>query len=355
MACEHFPHDLHPIGPKAIINKCTDCKEKADLVCVTCNKGFCGSCSATHNHFVFANQLGYHCTKCAKEFPLSLHQKYSTSLPPFIPRNIKGFGLYMKAKHPKKIVVMAGAGMSTSAGIPDFRTPGTGLYDNLEKYDLPYPTAVFDIDYFEENPQPFYTLAKELMPGIGKYFPTPTHHFVGFLNNLKVLSMLFTQNIDGLETVANIPDDKTVFAHGHYNTGHCLKCKKLVQKDEFIDDVMLGKVSKCKCGGVIKPDIVFFGENLPKRFFDSFKYVKDCDLLICIGTSLVVEPFASLAEMPELGTPRVLINMEDVGDFNYKDDLKLLGKCDDIIFDIVNEIGQKDAFQKYLDAFEFKK
>ena len=87
---------------------------------------------------------------------------------------------------------MVGAGISVSAGIPDFRTPGTGLYDNLQKYDLPHPTAVFELDYFRENPSPFYLLAKELYPG--QYPPTPTHHFIHLLHKKGILLRCFSQN-----------------------------------------------------------------------------------------------------------------------------------------------------------------
>ena len=89
------------------------------------------------------------------------------------------------------------SGISVSAGIPDFRSPGTGLYDNIAKYNLPDPTAIFDIDYFQENPAPFYQLAKELFPGQHK--PTPTHLFIRLLHEKGLLRRCFTQNIDSLE------------------------------------------------------------------------------------------------------------------------------------------------------------
>uniref|UniRef100_A0A8C5EUQ1 NAD-dependent protein deacetylase sirtuin-3-like n=1 Tax=Gouania willdenowi TaxID=441366 RepID=A0A8C5EUQ1_GOUWI len=72
----------------------------------------------------------------------------------------------MKLGRCKKVLVVAGAGISTASGIPDFRTPGTGLYANLEKFNVPYPEAIFNIDYFSNDPQPFFSLAKALYPGI---------------------------------------------------------------------------------------------------------------------------------------------------------------------------------------------
>lgn len=95
------------------------------------------------------------------------------------------------------VIVMAGAGISTSSGIPDFRTPGTGLYDNLQKYRIPHPTAIFEMNYFLYNPKPFFCLAKELYPG--RYKPNVVHYFLKLLDTKGVLLRAWTQNIDGLE------------------------------------------------------------------------------------------------------------------------------------------------------------
>ena len=112
--------------------------------------------------------------------------------------------------------------MFLAAGIPDFRSPGTGLYANLAKYNLPYPEAVFSINFFLKNPQPFYSLAKELMPS--KYKPTIAHYFQRLLIEKGHVLRVYTQNIDALETVANLPDDKVINAHGSFKKGHCLNC-----------------------------------------------------------------------------------------------------------------------------------
>jgi len=138
--------------------------------------------------------------------------------------DFEGIVQYIKDGRAKKIITMAGAGISTSAGIPDFRTPGTGLYDNLQKYNLPEPTAVFDIRFFRHNPQPFFLLARELYPG--KFSPTPCHFFIRLLQEKGLLLRHYTQNIDTLEREAGISDEKLVEAHGAFNTGHCIDCRK---------------------------------------------------------------------------------------------------------------------------------
>ncbi|KAK5985746.1 NAD-dependent protein deacetylase [Trichostrongylus colubriformis] len=191
---------------------------------------------------------------------------------------------------------MTGAGISTSAGIPDFRSPGTGLYNNLQKYNLPDPQAVFDISFFRENPEPFFALSKELFPENLK--PTPCHCFIRLLEKKGILLRWFTQNIDSLEYLTGIPEDKVVTAHGSYRTSTCTSCGKKFDL-QWLEDRVKDKdclVPRCdKCDGVVKPDITFFGENLPKRFFQcAITDFPRCDLLLIMGTSLVVQPFASM-------------------------------------------------------------
>ncbi|KAF3686792.1 NAD-dependent protein deacetylase sirtuin-3, mitochondrial [Channa argus] len=217
----------------------------------------------------------------------------------------------------KRVLVMAGAGISTPSGIPDFRSPGSGLYDNLQQYDLPYAEAIFDINFFHQNPNPFFALAKELYPG--NYQPNLTHYFVCLLHKKGQLLRMYTQNIDGLERLAGIPPEMLVEAHGTFATATCTVCLRKYEGEELRPAVMSGKVPECpSCMGVVKPDIVFFGEELPHHFL---KYVTDfplADLLIIMGTSLEVEPFASLAGAVRNSVPRLLINRDLVGPFAWR-------------------------------------
>lgn len=272
--------------------------------------------------------------------------------------DVDGVVEYIKDGRAKNIIVMAGAGISTSAGIPDFRTPGSGLYDNLQKYNLPNPTAIFDIRYFAKNPKPFFTLAKELYPG--SFNPTPSHYFVKLLEEKGLLLRHFTQNIDTLERVAGISDDKIVEAHGAFHTGHCIKCSKEFSQEWIKDLIFKDEIPTCtkeRCHGFVKPDIVFFGEGLPDRFFDCMMSdFKKCDLLIIMGTSLAVQPFASLVDKVDDACPRVLINMEKVGEASdlsrivggqglkfdspgaYRD-VAMLGTCDDGCRTLAEKLG----------------
>lgn len=223
-----------------------------------------------------------------------------------------------------------GAGISTSAGIPDFRSPDTGLYANLARLDLPEPEAVFDITFFRRKPEPFYTLAQELYPG--KFRPTITHSFIRLLEQKGLLLKLFTQNIDCLEREAGVSDDKIIEAHGSFAKQSCIECKKSYPEERMRDAIAKNWVPHCldlSCNGLVKPDIVFFGEQLPAAFFENRTLPSQADLCIVMGTSLSVQPFASLPQFCDEQAPRLLINMEQVGDLGRRpDDVLLLEDCD---------------------------
>ncbi|XP_018891746.1 NAD-dependent protein deacetylase sirtuin-3, mitochondrial isoform X2 [Gorilla gorilla gorilla] len=218
----------------------------------------------------------------------------------------------IRARACQRVVVMVGAGISTPSGIPDFRSPGSGLYSNLQQYDLPYPEAIFELPFFFHNPKPFFTLAKELYPG--NYKPNVTHYFLRLLHDKGLLLRLYTQNIDGLERVSGIPASKLVEAHGTFASATCTVCQRPFPGEDIRADVMADRVPRCPvCTGVVKPDIVFFGEPLPQRFLLHVVDFPMADLLLILGTSLEVEPFASLTEAVRSSVPRLLINRDLVG------------------------------------------
>ncbi|XP_036005800.1 NAD-dependent protein deacetylase sirtuin-2 isoform X2 [Fundulus heteroclitus] len=229
--------------------------------------------------------------------------------------SLEGVARYINSGKCKNIVCMVGAGISTSAGIPDFRSPDTGLYANLQKYNLPYPEAIFQIDYFKKHPEPFFALARELYPG--QFKPTICHYFIKMLKDKGLLRRCYTQNIDTLERVAGLEGEDLIEAHGTFYTSHCVSfcCRKEYNLDWMKEKIFSDAIPKCeKCSSLVKPDIVFFGENLPARFFTSMKMdFPRCDLLIVMGTSLQVQPFAGLVSRVSKSCPRLLINMEKAG------------------------------------------
>ncbi|KAJ3360528.1 NAD-dependent protein deacetylase sirtuin-2 [Allomyces arbusculus] len=280
----------------------------------------------------------------------------------------------IKLGRAKSIVVLAGAGISTSAGIPDFRSPGTGLYANLQKYNLPEPEDMFCVDYFEENPDPFFTLAKEMYPG--QFKPTRTHHFLKLLNDKGLLRRILTQNIDALENMAGIPATKIVAAHGNFSRARCLSCRRIVTSRERLRALRArifegqpgDPAPRCdSCGtGLIKPDIVFFGEEMPREFGLAVKGdLPRADLVVVMGTSLKVAPFCHAVDHARPSVPRVLINRERVGekkhgflgmDFDgschrYHRDVFIKGSCDDVVADLCELLGWTDELKALEDQF----
>ncbi|KAJ8248213.1 hypothetical protein GJAV_G00239630 [Gymnothorax javanicus] len=240
----------------------------------------------------------------------------------------------------KRILVLTGAGVSVSCGIPDFRSRD-GIYARLAKDfpDLPDPQAMFDIEYFRRDQRPFFKFAKEIYPG--QFQPSPCHKFISMLDKEGKLLRNYTQNIDTLEQVAGVR--RIIQCHGSFATASCLICKHQVDCEAIREDIFNQVVPHCpRCPdfplAIMKPDIVFFGENLPEQFHRAMKRDKDeVDLLIVIGSSLKVRPVALIPSSIPHEVPQILINREQLPHLNF--DVELLGDCDVIINELCHRLG----------------
>ena len=186
------------------------------------------------------------------------------------------------------IVFFGGAGVSTESGIPDFRSVD-GLYN--QKYDYP-PEYMLSRRFFDEDPKGFYKFYFDKMI-YEDIEPNITHKVLKKLENLGKLKAIVTQNIDGLHEKAGCKNVYTI--HGSVYKYHCLKCNKAYTLDDILkykDDV-----PTCSCGGIIKPDVVLYGEMLPDDMYNnSIKAIYEADTLIVAGTSLVVYPAAGMID-----------------------------------------------------------
>jgi len=203
----------------------------------------------------------------------------------------------------KRVVALTGAGISTAAGIPDFRGP-QGLYVTRQ-YD---PETVFDISYFHRDPEPFYDFTRDFLSAIHTIEPTFTHSFLADLEAQGKLTAVVTQNIDSLHQKAG--SGNVISVHGDYWTSHCLACRKDFELARMEEMVREAPVPLCSCGGVIKPDVVFFGEAVRDLEHAAFA-VAASDLLLVLGSSLAVYPAAFLPE--QAGGDVVVVNKGEVG------------------------------------------
>jgi len=252
----------------------------------------------------------------------------------------------------KNIMFITGAGISTAAGIPDFRSKDGCFAQVQKKYNLSYPEQLFQLSSFKQNPGPFYDFCKGF--NIDHCKPTKTHLFMGYLCKKNIVKKIYTQNVDGLELKAGVPINKMVFAHGKITEAACPSCGKEydinVLKNEY---VMKDKIMYCEsCNTPIKPKVIFYGESLPISFILNFIFIFGCDLAFIMGSSLRVYPFNQLPDKLPSGTWRVFVNKEKVDDFfnfddSYSKDLFLEGYSDEIIDKLVQDVGWQNDFNNY--------
>nr|KAG5713600.1 hypothetical protein BaRGS_024648 [Batillaria attramentaria] len=242
----------------------------------------------------------------------------------------------------KNIIVLTGAGVSVSCGIPDFRSRD-GIYARLAKDfpNLPDPQAMFDIDFFRSDQRPFFKFAKEIYPG--QFEPSRCHKFIKLLETQGKLLRNYTQNIDTLEKVAGV--QRVIECHGSFATATCMVCKYKVDAEDLRKDIFDQVIPRCpRCPpetplAVMKPDIVFFGESLPGEFHRQMAADKnECDLLIVIGSSLKVRPVALIPSSIPAHVPQIIINREPLSK-RLTFDVELLGNCDDIVSELCKRLG----------------
>ncbi len=339
------------------------------------------------------------------------------------------------------IIVVTGAGISTSLGIPDFRSKDTGLYSRLSHLGLSDPQEVFDINVFKEDPSIFYSVACDILPSTDRF--TPTHAFIAMLQQKGKLLTNYSQNIDNLEAKAGIDPSKIVQCHGSFATASCVVCHYRVDGETLYSTIKAGQVPHCPrcstakqakpgaaasatgasrkqrkallregvgrsssgslnrsnsfdnvasaerastpasrgrgrprgrprgkvgrprgrprrqarhnssssdeaydeddswngCGGVMKPDITFFGEPLPdefeRRLTDQDR--DKADLVLVIGTSLKVAPVSEIVPFMHPHVPQIYISRTPVHHINF--DIDLLGDCDVVVSELCRQAG----------------
>jgi len=206
----------------------------------------------------------------------------------------------------RRIVAFTGAGISTEAGIPDFRSPG-GLWEDenlMEQLSAPG---------FRRNPAGFYRAALGLMSGIRRALPTSTHRLLAELENEGRLAAIVTQNIDGLHQAAG--SGRVLEIHGTFRTGRCVNCRSKYEMDDIYHGIAEERmaVPLCEnCGSVVKPDVVLFGDLLPESIWnDTIREIMQCDLMLVLGSSLIVQPAAGLPRLAiEHGARLIIVNRE---------------------------------------------
>jgi NAD-dependent deacetylase len=203
------------------------------------------------------------------------------------------------------MIALTGAGHSTRSGIPDFRSPHSGLWEKAN------PMLVASIWGFRLNPRTFYDWIRPLVGRLLTASPNPAHLALADLEQMGYLKRIITQNIDNLHQRAG--SRRVLELHGHLREATCIRCYKIVPIDASFEQTVLdGRVPRCECGGVLKPNVILFGEQLPVRVLNAaMAEARNCDLILVAGSSLEVTPAADIPFVAlESGAKAIIVNLE---------------------------------------------
>jgi NAD-dependent deacetylase len=229
----------------------------------------------------------------------------------------------------KYVVALTGAGSSVESKIPPFRGKG-GLWEKID------PMEFAHIDAFMRNPRKVWdVMIKEMKGVIDQAEPNDAHKGLARLEEWGLLKTIITQNVDGLHQRAGNTD--VIEFHGNFAWQRCLDC----QRKYATQDIDLAQLPpRCVCGGILRPDCIFFGEMIPpQHLWRSQQVSADCDLMLVVGTSAVVQPAAYMPVIAkENGAKVIEINMERTPLSKSISDYYILGRAGQIMNAIINEL-----------------
>ena len=219
-------------------------------------------------------------------------------------------------------VVLTGAGVSVPSGIPDFRTPETGLWENVD------PMEVAHIEVFESDPERFWSYYRPRFHALGDKQPNGAHRAIAELERRGLIAGVITQNIDRLHRAAG--SENVVEVHGSIETSSCTACSAEYLIDEVEELFDEQGVAVCgACGGAVKPDVVLFGEMLPEEALGrACALAESAELMLCVGSSLEVQPVAGLPQLTLEHRGRLAIVTKGLTPYDGDAELKLEGEVD---------------------------
>jgi len=229
----------------------------------------------------------------------------------------------------KNLYVLTGAGISTDSGVPDFRSPGTGMWENVD------PIATSSVDALYNNPRLFYEEGFSRFIKISSAKPNQGHYMLSRLEELGFLKGLVTQNVDGLHVKAG---SKNVWeVHGHLRSGYCLGCKKKYPFEELVQQVELKRIPPIchNCYSMLRPEVVLFGDPMPQFFLELHQKIqRECDFMLVVGSSLVVYP---IADLPRLAGKMSIINKQPT-DHDPEAEIVIRENISAVLTDLVEEL-----------------
>jgi NAD-dependent deacetylase len=233
----------------------------------------------------------------------------------------------------RRAVALTGAGVSVPSGIPDFRTPETGLWAKVD------PMEVAHVSVFEADPERFWSYYRPRFQALGDKQPNRAHEALAELERRGLIEGVITQNVDRLHRAAG--SENVIEVHGSIETSSCTACGTSFGLDA-VDEIFDQRgVAICSgCGGAVKPDVVLFGELLPEEAMArATELAQAADLMLCVGSSLAVHPVAGLPQLTLSNGGAIAIVTKGETPYDRDAELKLEGEVDEELAALLAALG----------------